>query len=153
MTQLDSAEGEAEPGELAVTRRTVLCSGAAVVGGAGLLVAVPVLRYLSPPERAESAREVRIPADRLAVWEAERIVLRGRPGYVVRTPDAVHALSATCTHLGCVVQWQRGRRQFFCPCHGGRFGPDGRILGGPLPAPLRTYEVDVREGEILVRST
>jgi glycine/D-amino acid oxidase-like deaminating enzyme/nitrite reductase/ring-hydroxylating ferredoxin subunit len=48
----------------------------------------------------------------------------------------VHAVSATCTHLGCRVAWNRAERSWDCPCHGSRFAPDGRVLQGPAVEPL-----------------
>jgi glycine/D-amino acid oxidase-like deaminating enzyme/nitrite reductase/ring-hydroxylating ferredoxin subunit len=48
----------------------------------------------------------------------------------------VHALSPVCTHLGCRVAWNRAERSWDCPCHGSRFGPDGRVLQGPAVEPL-----------------
>lgn len=47
-----------------------------------------------------------------------------------------HALSATCTHMGCLVQWNSAETSWDCPCHGSRFGIDGRILHGPAQKPL-----------------
>jgi menaquinol-cytochrome c reductase iron-sulfur subunit len=59
-------------------------------------------------------------------------------------------LSATCTHLGCTVQWNEGANQFQCPCHGGRFTPDGTVAGGPPPRPLKRLNARVRDGNIVV---
>ncbi len=138
--------GAWEPG---LTRREVL--GAGLAAGAGAVVAsVPVARYLAPSAHGGAASRAELPADRVKLWAAERVVVRGRPGFVVRTPDEIYAVSGVCTHLGCIVKWQRSRKAFFCPCHGGRFAPDGRVLGGPPPAPLRRFEVALRQGKIVV---
>jgi glycine/D-amino acid oxidase-like deaminating enzyme/nitrite reductase/ring-hydroxylating ferredoxin subunit len=51
---------------------------------------------------------------------------------VFRDEDgALHECSAVCTHLGCVVQWNRGEKSWDCPCHGSRFDTDGNVLNGP----------------------
>lgn len=45
--------------------------------------------------------------------------------------DEFLALSSTCPHLGCQVQWQKDNNRFFCPCHNGTFDPTGKGIGGP----------------------
>ena len=45
--------------------------------------------------------------------------------------EGVHALSGTCTHLGCQLNWNSAERSWDCPCHGSRFTPEGEILQGP----------------------
>jgi cytochrome b6-f complex iron-sulfur subunit len=142
-----------DAGDASVTRRRLLTGGLLVVAGGSLSATVPVVRYLSPQSSAGSTGPVEIAEDSLGVWRANRILIAGRPGFVVRTPDAIHAVSAVCTHLGCVVRWQQGRRQFFCPCHGGRYSAEGLVLGGPPPAPLPTFGVQVAAGKIIVEST
>jgi glycine/D-amino acid oxidase-like deaminating enzyme/nitrite reductase/ring-hydroxylating ferredoxin subunit len=44
---------------------------------------------------------------------------------------ALHRASAVCPHLGCIVQWNSLEMSWDCPCHGSRFGSDGRVLNGP----------------------
>ncbi|HEX6835769.1 MAG TPA: Rieske (2Fe-2S) protein [Polyangia bacterium] len=60
------------------------------------------------------------------------------PIVVVRTSDSdAVALSATCTHAACLVDYDG--RQIHCPCHDANFGLDGAVLGGPTSIPLPTY--------------
>ena len=57
---------------------------------------------------------------------------RGDQSAVYRDRDGhVHAVSARCTHLGCIVSWNPAERSWDCPCHGSRFSVDGEVLHGP----------------------
>lgn len=62
-----------------------------------------------------------------------------------------HVLSATCSHLGCTVRWKAEADEFECPCHGGRFAPDGSVLSGPPPRGLTTVPADVRDAHVYLR--
>ena len=126
-----------------------------IAGGSGLAVAgmvgVPVGSYLRPLEPDEGAAVAAIGDDEIGLWEAKQVVVAGRPVLVVNTGEGYRAFSAVCTHLGCVVKWKKGRRQFFCPCHGARFDVDGNVMGGPAPRPLAALEVTEAPGTIVVR--
>jgi cytochrome b6-f complex iron-sulfur subunit len=58
------------------------------------------------------------------------------------------AFSAVCTHLGCIVGFNRVRREFICPCHAGRYDLDGNVVYGPPPRPLERLPVRV-QGEYI----
>jgi nitrite reductase/ring-hydroxylating ferredoxin subunit len=49
----------------------------------------------------------------------------------------LHAVSPTCTHMGCTVAWNGAESTWDCPCHGSRFAVDGRVLHGPALHPLK----------------
>lgn len=124
---------------------------AAAAGCAGLLgPGFVIARYLAPVAAGGADALTEIPLDGLGLWQAQRVQVRGRPGFVVRTPNAILGVDGACTHLGCIVHWQQSRRIYFCPCHGGRFAPDGRVLGGPVPGPLPALDVTVSRGKVVV---
>lgn len=54
--------------------------------------------------------------------------------------DVLHAVSATCTHMGCTVAFNDAERTWDCPCHGSRFTVDGAVLEGPANSPLEAFD-------------
>ncbi|MGP3770595.1 FAD-dependent oxidoreductase [Streptomyces sp. SDT5-1] len=71
-------------------------------------------------------------------------VLRTQGGRsaVYRDPDGkLHALSARCTHLGCLVAFNAAERAWECPCHGSRFDIDGQVVQGPATRPLKPRDL------------
>ena len=54
---------------------------------------------------------------------------------------ALHAVSARCTHLGCLVGFNDAEVAWECPCHGSRFAVDGSVLQGPANRPLERKEI------------
>ena len=138
-----------EPAAANLTRRELV--GMGVVAAAGAVgVGVAVAGYLQPGGAGGATGAAEIAAEELRLWDAMPVIVAQRPVAVVRTPSEVFAVSSRCTHLSCIVKWQKSRRIFFCPCHGARFGPDGALLGGPAPGPLPALKVSESEGRIRV---
>ncbi len=75
--------------------------------------------------------------------------------YVVRDPQGFFALSATCTHLGCLTAFKQELGIIACPCHGSKFNRDGVKIAGPAPKPLPRLRMWLNDdGELMVdRST
>lgn len=71
--------------------------------------------------------------------------------WVVRQPDKMFVVLATCTHLGCTPNWIETENKFKCPCHGSGYDMEGRNFEGPAPRPMdRAYvELDA-EGQVVV---
>ena len=64
-----------------------------------------------------------------------------RKAYVIGASGGVYALSAVCTHLGCITRFRSDERIIACPCHGSRFDLEGNVVHGPAPQPLPWLEV------------
>lgn len=68
--------------------------------------------------------------------------VNGQRCAVYRDADGVaSAVSARCTHLGCLVAFNDAETAWECPCHGSRFGVDGSVLQGPAVHPLEKRNV------------
>lgn len=123
---------------------------------AGYLAAVlyPISRYLIPPESGESSATsvtLPFPPEEIAPNSARPFRFGNRPGILVRTEAGeLRAFSAVCTHLDCTVQFREDISRIWCACHNGHFDLTGRNVQGPPPRPLDTYEVNVRDDEIVV---
>jgi len=119
------------------------------LGAAGVAAA-----YLRAPHGGERAAErlVRVGLlDDFRIGEGRLIRHGTTPFFVVRKDaETVVALSAVCTHVRCILDYDQRRRALVCPCHDGSFDLSGSVLAGPPPRPLQRYDVSVRAGEIFV---
>lgn len=72
--------------------------------------------------------------------------------WLYRTDEGFHAISAVCTHLGCVTE-RDDEGKFACPCHGSKFDALGKLTGGPAPRGLLWIELRVSPEGWLVADT
>jgi cytochrome b6-f complex iron-sulfur subunit len=71
--------------------------------------------------------------------------------YIVHGTEGLYAMSAVCTHLGCLTAWKPELDMVACPCHGSKFRRDGSKIEGPAPRPLRWLKAWISdEGDLLV---
>lgn len=61
----------------------------------------------------------------------------------------IYAVSAACTHMGCMVSWLDTAGTFLCPCHGAQYQADGTVLSGIARQPLPRLRVRVDEEGML----
>jgi Rieske Fe-S protein len=71
------------------------------------------------------------------------ILAKGIKRYAVYRDDEnkVHAFSAVCPHMGCVVRWNGEEKSFDCPCHGSRFTKEGLVINGPATVGLERIKI------------
>lgn len=111
-------------------------------------VVYPIVRYVSPPRVAEPSTaqvEAGITSDTELLQKGFKIVRFGaEPVIVVRVAETdFRAFSATCTHLDCIVGYQKPENRIWCNCHGGEYDLTGRNVAGPPPRPLTAFKVNL----------
>lgn len=107
--------------------------------------------YLSPNVVKEPPTRFRIglpdlyPPGSVTFQPEQKIfVVRAKEGYF-------YALSAVCTHLGCIANWKPDAGIVACPCHGSKFDKDGNVIAGPAPRPLPRFAMSIDEqGQLVV---
>ena len=78
--------------------------------------------------------------------------IRGKELLVVRDGDAsAHAFEAKCPHEGCDLTYAPATNKIECPCHDAVFDLTGKVLQGPPPRPLDSYQAIVDGERILLR--
>jgi Rieske Fe-S protein len=88
--------------------------------------------YLSPDRASEKdipvgeGKVIRDGLHKVAVYHAD--------------DGSFHRVSAVCTHLKCIVEWNGDEKSWDCPCHGSRFDPYGKVLNGPAISALSPVE-------------
>jgi Rieske Fe-S protein len=68
-----------------------------------------------------------------------------RDGFILfAEKDRIWAVSRSCTHLGCRVNYKEEENILECPCHQSRFAKDGALLRGPAKRALQHYPVEIK---------
>lgn len=110
----------------------------------------------APPRsfRARSTDVVRIPlADYPELRESGgivKVILPQRRALFVRrtSSNELNAISAVCTHQGCIVT--SSRHGFRCPCHGSSYDSAGRNTSGPAQQPLAHFHAELEDKDAVV---
>ena len=123
--------------------------GACAVAAAGSgLVTLEFLEpkvLFEPPTAFPAGTPVDYPEGTVRFYKEQK-------AYVVGGAGGVYALSAVCTHLGCITRYHSDEGIIACPCHGSRFDLEGNVVHGPAPRPLPWIEVreDAAAGVLIV---
>ena len=115
---------------------------------------LPAISYLAPVTKRGPAGGLTDVGgvDDIPVGGAKKVIVGGSAVLILRTTQRIKAFSAVCTHLGCLVGWDAAKREINCPCHGGTFDTEGRVVSGPPSKPLPSYTVSVVNGRIMVKA-
>lgn len=132
----------------------------------GAVIGLPAIGYLISPALETQTSEVWISLGKLesyplnvpTLFNFTRTKVNGWEKtvnsygvYVVRKSDQqVQVFSNVCTHLSCRVTWREDSQEYVCPCHDGRFNPQGVVTAGPPPKPLVTYETKIENGSVSI---
>ena len=116
-------------------------------------IVYPIYDYLEPPK----AEEVKVTSvdignvNDMAKDSGKIIKFGSKPVLVIRLENGNYrAFSATCTHLGCIVQYRKDFGQIYCACHNGRYDLNGKNVSGPPPAPLQKYNVSLKGEDVMI---
>jgi len=127
-----------------------VCLGG-LLATAAAAVSYPVYRFLAPVKQEALPGKTVIPESELPAGGVKFFEFAGAAAVLVRKRGGeIAAFSAVCTHLGCIVQWEKEKQSFLCPCHAGYYNADGVVLSGPPPKPLAKLPFTVANGNITV---
>jgi menaquinol-cytochrome c reductase iron-sulfur subunit len=72
------------------------------------------------------------------------------PDLPQEAPDDFIAISTRCAHAGCPVRFVQAAGEFICPCHGGVYDFQGKVIGGPPVRPLDRFQTRMVGGQVQV---
>jgi menaquinol-cytochrome c reductase iron-sulfur subunit len=157
------------PGDL--SRRGMLMKlGILFNGAVGVVLAVPIVRYLLAPVIRERRPgydswlslgplaqfpegETRLASYRNPVASPSDGETANIPCWVRNVDGAKFQIFAiNCAHLGCPVRWFPQSGLFMCPCHGGAYYSDGSRASGPPERGLFKYQYKLQQGNLLIKA-
>ena len=157
------------PNELS-RRRMLMKLGILFNGAVGMVLAVPIVRYLLSPlsrERKPGYRSwvslgsvANFPAGETRFATYRNPMVRPSDGETatiacwVRNIDGARfqVFAVNCAHLGCPVRWFPQSNLFMCPCHGGAYYADGARASGPPERGLFEQRYKIEGGSLFVEA-
>ncbi len=157
-----------EEGPHQISRREFVALTTAAVGALiGAVIGLPAIAYLLEPAlKGGPSKDTWIPLGKLDSFPEGTPTLatftRSKVNgweksttsygvYVLRKSSTeITVYSNICTHLSCHVNWDAGKKEYICPCHDGHFDINGKVVAGPPPRPLDTFETRVENGTLSI---
>jgi menaquinol-cytochrome c reductase iron-sulfur subunit len=151
-------------------RRMLMKLGFLLNGAVGLVLAVPIVRYLLSPIIRERRLgyeswislgplaqfpegETRLASYRNPIANASDGETANIPCWVRRVAgEKFQVFAINCAHLGCPVRWFPQSGLFMCPCHGGVYYSDGSRASGPPERGLFEYQYKVEQGNLRIQA-
>jgi len=134
-----------------ISRRRLM--GYAWIGAAVIVIGELIggtFAFLWPRRKGPKVETVFI-AGKVTDFKAGKVIpFRKERTLILRTEEGFLAISAICTHLHCIVNWNEVHKKFECPCHGAKFNEYGEVLEGPPPRPLDLYKLQVVAGNVVI---
>lgn len=113
--------------------------------------AYPLVRFLAPPSGEISEKRLVIARSEIPLGTSKSVVYNKKPVIIVNRPGkGFVALSKVCTHLGCLVEYDRDKGRLLCPCHAGSYDLEGNVLSGPPPRPLAKLPLRIEGDHIAI---
>lgn len=140
----------AEPGNDVNRRAFFVKLGLGSLGIAAAGTAAFSYQFLSPNVLYEPSPIVN--AGKPENYALDSVTLDVNSGiYLIHAQEGFYALSAVCTHLGCLTAWKPELGIIACPCHGSKFNRDGVKIAGPAPRRLPWLQTSLSdEGDLMV---
>ena len=133
-------------------RRQLLKTSLAFLGTTALISFVyPTSKFLVRPKSSMPDAPLTINKDEIPTGTAKEFFFNETPLVVInRRGSGFIALSRVCTHLGCLVGYDKFNNKLVCPCHAGEFDLEGRVLSGPATKPLLRYPLKIAADQITI---
>ena len=112
-----------------------------------------IVQYIVPPMLREQMMQMLNVGkfSDIPTGEARIVRFNKKAIILIKTEEyQIRALSAVCTHLGCIVDYRPSEKLFKCNCHGSVFDLTGKNIAGPAPRPLQPYRTELKDDNIIV---
>lgn len=111
----------------------------------------PLMRLLAHYAKKPETKKVVFKKSEMPAGGSMSFVFNDTPAIVINRFDkGLVAFSKVCTHLGCLLEYDRNRKGLFCPCHAGVYDLEGNVVSGPPPRPLTRLPLAVEGDNVII---